>query len=95
MDERKTMRPPRRTSYRQLRKAESRRNSFPQQLVKYQMVSALNTSSITQTEYAIFSNIYIYMLVITISEKGHEFEREQGGSYGRVWIEEKEEKKIT
>lgn len=35
------------------------------------------------------------MLVITINEKGHEFERERGGLYGRVWIEEKEEKNGT
>lgn len=89
------MRPPRRTSYRQLRKAESRRNSFPQQLVKYQMVSPEYKQHYTDRVRYIQQYIYIYMLVITISEKGHEFEREQGGSYGRVWIEEKEEKKIT
>lgn len=53
----------------------------------------ISTSNILQTEQVVFKNIClcIHIPQTTINEKrGHEFAREQGEVYGRIWREERE-----
>lgn len=53
----------------------------------------MQSSSIVQTKYAIFMNIYAYTYtyrhVTVTNKKGHEFERQQARVYGEVWKEKR------
>lgn len=59
------------------------------------MMSPENIHTSTQTAQVVFTYLgiyrYTYMYVATSNDRrGHEFEREQGGLYGRLWRKEKE-----
>lgn len=64
-------------------------------LVKYQMVisEVIHKSNFIPNEIK-FRNTYVqphtYINVVEINKIRHEFEREQGGVYGKVWKEEME-----
>lgn len=55
----------------------------------------VNTSNIRLTKQVIFSNTYAYMYTTTMNEKRvHDFEKEQGRFYGRVWRREREGRNV-
>lgn len=90
-------------SFRKLRNTESRRSSF---LIVYSIsngqpedIHVSNIIQIEQTVY-VFINRYVitykYIYVTTISIKiGHEFEKQKGGMYGKVFKKKQEWKKIS
>jgi hypothetical protein len=89
------MRPqPYTNNYRQLRSAESGRESLPkggahQLVVQYQMVSLKNihTRNTIQAGLVIFGNIYVYTymhVILQVMEIDHAFEKGQRGLYDMV-----------